>query len=296
MRVFVTGATGHVGSAIVDELLSSGHQVLGLVRSDAAAAKLTSKGAGVHRGSLEDLESLMAGAAKADATIHTAFNHDFSRYKQSCEEDRLIIGAMGSVLAGSTRPFIVTSATGLLPRSVVANEETKPEAGAAAQPRAATEEAASAVAARGVRVAIVRLPPSTHGKGDTIGFVPTLIGLARQKGAAAYVDDGANRWAAVHRLDAARLYRLVLEKRPEGGVFHAVNDEGIAVRDIVTAIAAKLGVPATSIPMSEATGYFGGAFAYFASRDMPATSTRTRAQLGWSPRELGLIADLDNYF
>jgi nucleoside-diphosphate-sugar epimerase len=291
MRVFVTGATGFVGSAVVQELLAAGHEVLGLARSDAGAASLTAIGALVQRGSIEELDSLESGAATSDAVIHTAFNHDFSKFKENCELDRRAIETLGAALAGTTRPLIVTSALGVLPNGVLGTEETAPASGAAAHPRAATEEAAGAVAARGVRVSVVRLPPSVHGDGDP-HFVPTLIKLARRTGLSAYIDDGGNRWPAVHRLDAARLYRLVLENRPGGGRYHAVAEEGIPLRDIATAIGHRLGVPIVGKPRGEAAQHFGG-FVNFLALDVPATSARTREQLGWNPKQVGLLADLE---
>jgi nucleoside-diphosphate-sugar epimerase len=291
MRIFVTGASGFVGSAIVQELLGAGHQVLGLARSDAAAAALTAAGAGVHRGSIEDLDSLRSGVGASEGVIHTAFNHDFSKFKENCELDRRAIEALGAALVGSGRRLAVTSPIGILPRGLLATEETVPASGAHAHPRVATEEAAARVSSRGVHVSIVRLPPSVHGDGDH-GFVPTLIGIARQKGASAYLGDGANRWPAVHRLDAAHLYRLVLEKGAAGARYHAVAEEGIPFREIASAIGRRLNVPVVSKPPQEAAPHFTW-FANFAAADTPASSTRTREQLGWSPRQRGLLSDLE---
>jgi nucleoside-diphosphate-sugar epimerase len=291
MRIFVTGASGFVGSAIVQELLGAGHQVLGLARSDAGAASLSAAGAGVHRGSVEDLNSLRRGASASDAVIHTAFNHDFSKFKEGCETDRRAIEALGAALAGSDRRLVVTSALGILPKGRFATEETAPASGAHAHPRAATEEATTRVSSRGVHVSVVRLPPSVHGDGDH-GFVPILIGIARQKGASAYLGEGAYRWPAVHRFDAARLYRLALEKGAAGAHYHAVAEEGIPFRDIASAIGHRLNVPVVSKPPSEAAHHFAW-FANFAALDIPASSARTREQLGWSPHQRGLISDVE---
>jgi nucleoside-diphosphate-sugar epimerase len=291
MKIFVTGATGFVGSAIVRELLSAGHRVLGLVRSDAGAHALTEEGAEAHRGSITDRESLQRGAAGADAVIHTAFNHDFSRFAASCAEDKQAIEALGDVLAGSARPLVVTSALGVLPPGVLGTEDMPPASGAAAHPRAATEHAAQALAERGVRVSLVRLPPSTHGDGDP-HFAATLVRLARETGVAAYVDDGTNRWPAVHRLDAASLFRLVVERGAERPRYHAVAEEGIPLRDIARVIGARLGVPIVSKTGEEALRHFGG-FARFISLNVPATSQETRAALGWAPTRVGLLEDLE---
>lgn len=296
MRIFVTGASGFVGTAVVQELLTGGHTVLGLAHSDTAAASIEAAGATAHRGSLEDLDTLRAGVAAADGVIHTAFNHDFSRFKESCEVDRRVIEALGAALAGSDRPLIITSALGVLPKGSLVTEDSAPASGPQAHPRAATEAASDAVAARGVRVSVVRLPPSVHGEGDH-GFVPALIGIARQKATAAYLGDGTNRWPAVHRRDAARLYRLAVEQAVPGRRYHAVAEQGIVFRDIASTIGRVLNLPVISKPPSEAAQHFGW-FGSFAAMDVPASSTRTGDQLGWHPSHVGLIADLEqgHYF
>ena len=249
-------------------------------------------GAEIHRGSLEDLESLRDGARKADAVIHTAFNHDFSRFAQNCADDRHAIEAMGAVLEGSDRPMLVTSGLALIAPGRLATEADK----ASPDFPRASETAAAAIASRGVRASSVRLAPSTHGTGDH-GFVPHLISLAREKGVAAYIGDGQNRWPGVHRFDAARLYRLALEQGVESGPYHAVDDEGVTFKAIAEVIGRRLGVPVVSKTHEEADGHFGW-FARFAGMDIPASSARTRSALGWKPEQPGLLADLDqdHYF
>jgi len=293
MRVFLTGATGFIGTAVVRELMDAGHQVLGLARSDAGAKSLVAVGADVHRGSLEDLDSLRRGAVSADGVIHTAFIHDFSNYGPAAEADRRAIETLGGALAGSDRPLIITSGTLLAQRQgSLATEEDVPNP---SFPRK-SEEAALALAARGVRTSLLRLPPSVHGKGDH-GFVPRLISIAREKGVSAYISDGLNRWPAVHRLDAARLYRLVLEKGTARATYHGVADEGVPTREIAEVIGRHLNVPVVSKSSEEAADHFGW-IAHFFGIDAPASSAQTQERLGWRPVQPGLIADLnaDRYF
>lgn len=287
MRVFVTGASGFIGLAIVKELIASGHTVLGLARSDAAAASVAAAGAEVHRGSLEDLDSLRKGAAATDAVIHTAFIHDFSNFQANCETDRRAIEALGEALAGSDRPLIVTSGTGAA--HTPGRPTTEEDAPNSPIPRMASEHAAASVAAKGVRVSVMRLP-QVHTPAKQ-GLITYLVDLARQKGVSAYVGDGLNRWPAVHRDDAAHLYRLIVEKGSAGARYHAVAEEGIHLRDIAEVIGKRLNVPVVSKSPDEATDHFGW-LALFASFDIPASGRRTQEQLGWHPTGPGLMDDL----
>ncbi|MBB6634748.1 SDR family oxidoreductase [Cohnella thailandensis] len=292
MRVFVTGATGFIGSAVVRELIDAGHEVVGLARSDNGASALKEAGADVHRGSLEDLDSLRGGASAADGVIHLAFNHDFSNFAASAETDSLAIDAIGSALEGTGKPLVVTSGTLMLKPGTLVTEK---DASSQATPRR-SEEAAFALVERGVRASVVRLAPSVHGLGDH-GFVWSLIGKARDNGVSAYIGDGLNRWPAVHRLDAARLFRLALEKGSAGARYHGVCDEGVPFRDIAAVIGRHLNLPAVSIAPEEAEAHFGW-LAFAASADNPASSALTRERLGWRPTHPGLISDLEegHYF
>jgi nucleoside-diphosphate-sugar epimerase len=290
MRIFVTGATGFIGSAIVPELIHAGHQVLGLARSDAGAKSLIAAGAQVHRGNLEDLESLRSGAAKSDGVIHCAFDHDFSNFVAICEKDRKAIEAMGDVLVGSDRPFVITSGTGMgnaAPGQPATEDHFDPNH---PNPRKASEVAGASVAERGVNVSVVRLP-QVH---DTLkqGLITYAIQLAREKGLSAYIGDGLNRWPAAHVLDVAHLYRLALEKHEAGSRYNAVAEEGISMREIAEVTGRGLKLPVVSLSPEEAPAHFGW-LAMFAGFDMPASGAQTQERLGWHPTGPGLIADLE---
>jgi nucleoside-diphosphate-sugar epimerase len=291
MRVFVTGATGFIGTAIVQELLSAGHQVLGLARSEASAEKLINAGAEVLRGDLEDLESLRKGASESDGVIHAGFIHDFTRFAEVCEVDKKAIETMGQVLAGSDRPLIVTSGTALVSPGKLATEDMRTPVNPA-WPRA-SEQAADNAAALGVRTAIIRLSPSVHGDDDKHGFVPILVNIAREKGFSVYIGEGQNRWNAVHRLDAAHLYRLTIENAAPGARYHAAAEEGIAVKAIAEAIAEQLGIPVKSITPEAAAEHFGW-FAQMTAIDCPASSAWTQEQVNWRPAHPTLLSDIKN--
>jgi len=296
MRVFVTGATGWIGSVVVQELLSAGHQVTGMARSDSSAARVAAAGAEVFRGSLEDTDGLRAAAAEADGVIHTGYIHDFSPTGDPAAAaalDGRVIAAFGDALAGTGKPLVVASGLPAAPAGGISTEDVRSVD--PAHPRE-SEPAALAVAERGVRASVVRLPPSVHGEGDP-WFIPIFIGIARKTGISAYIGDGANVWPAVHRVDAARLFRLALEQAPAGTLLNAVADEGVPFREIAEVIARHLQVPAKSITPEDASDQF-GTLAGFAAIDVRASSAITRQRFGWRPAEPGLIADLDqgHYF
>ena len=293
MRVFVTGATGFVGFSVAQELISAGHQVLGLARSEEGAKSLAAIGAEVHRGDLEDLEGLRSGAANSDGVIHCAFNHDFSKFAVNCEQDRRAIEVLAATLSSSGRPLVVTSGIGPLAPGRAATEEDAPMPTTASYPRA-SEQTAFVVGGRGVRTSVVRLP-QVH---DPVkqGFVSFLIAIARDKGVSAYVGEGHNRWSAAHRLDVARLYRLALEKTAAGNAqverYHAVAEEGVRMKEIAEAIGRGLKIPVVAIAPEQAMQHF-GFLGGFAGLDMPASSALTQQRLGWHPTGPSLLADLD---
>ncbi|MDR9748592.1 SDR family oxidoreductase [Paenibacillus taichungensis] len=296
MRIFVTGATGFIGSAVVSELLTAGHEVLGLARTEEAASALLKAGAAVHRGSLDNLESLRSGAEISDGIIHTAFNHDFTNMTDAGVTDLRAVQAFGEVFAGSGRPLVVTSVIAHLAPGRISTEEDAPDANTAGKHRIASEEEALSLASKGVRVSVLRLPPSVHGAGDRGGFVPALINVAKRTGTSAYVGEGLNCWAAVHRLDAARLFRLALEAAPAGSKLHAIGEEGVSIREIAEVIGLNLDLPVISKSTEAAPGHFGW-LTHFASQNIQASSKLTQELLGWKPEHADLLRDLeDNYF
>jgi nucleoside-diphosphate-sugar epimerase len=291
MRVFVTGATGFIGSAVVKDLIAAGHQVTGVYRSDDKAKALAAAGAEIYRGSIDDPDSLKDGAARSDGIIHLAFNHDFSQFAANCETDRRVIAALGSVLAGSDRPLVVTSGTAIA--KVAPGElatEDAPSITSSDFPRAASEEATADADANGVSTSVVRLP-QVHDP-ERRGLISPWIAIAREKGMIAYIGEGGNRWPAAHISDVARLYRLAIEKSERGAIYNAVGEQGVAARAIAETIGQRLNMPVKSISTEEAGGYFGW-LAHLAARDMPASSELTQKKLGWRPTGPGLIADLE---
>lgn len=284
MRVFVTGASGFIGSALVPDLIAAGHQVVGLARSDASAAALTAAGAEVRRGTVEDLDGLRVGAAESEGVIHLAFNHDFTQHEAAARAELCAIETFGDALEGSDRPLII--ATG----GPVGSEHDAPPV--SASPRNAGAQAALALAERGARSSIVRLAPTVHDQSKR-GLVGQLVDIAREKGVSGYLGDGSNRWPSVHRLDAARLFRLAVEKAPAGSVLHGVGEEGVTIRAIAEVIGSHLNVPVTAVAAEDATAHF-GFLARILGLGMPASNTLTRELLGWQPTHPGLLDDLDN--
>ncbi|NGZ83383.1 SDR family oxidoreductase [Duganella aceris] len=291
MRIFVTGATGFIGSAIIEDLIQAGHQVLGLARNAEAAALLERRGIAAHLGDVSAPDSVAAAARLCDGVIHTAFIHNFADIAASGRIDLAAVQAMGEALAGSGKPLVVTSGTAVLPAGVEGHEDDATDPQSAGKHRIPSEQATLALAACGVRASVLRLPPSVHGDGDH-GFVPALIATARATGVSAYTGDGDNRWPAVHRLDAARLFRLVLEHGAAGACYHAAAEDGVRTKEIAEVIARRLNLPLVAKSADEANAHFGW-LAHFFGRDCPASSAQTRRELDWRPSHAGLIADLD---
>jgi nucleoside-diphosphate-sugar epimerase len=291
MRVFVTGASGWIGSAVVPELLEAGHEVVGLARSDEAVATLTAAGATAQRGSLDDLESLRAGAEASDGVIHLAFNHDFSDMAGAGRTERAAIEMLGDTLAGSDRPLLFASGVALIAPGRVVTERDAPAMSGPDSPRGGSEHLALGYAERGVRSVSLRFAPTVHGDGDH-GFISTIVAVAREKGTSGYVGDGSNRWPAVHRLDVARMIGLALEKAPAGSVVHGVGEEGVPARQIAEVIGRGLNVPVTSVAPPDVAAHFGWIGAIF-GLDIPASSALTQEMLGWAPAHPGLLEDLE---
>jgi nucleoside-diphosphate-sugar epimerase len=289
MRIFLTGATGFIGSALIPKLIQAGHSVLGLTRSETGAKALRAAGAEVQHGNLEDLDSLREGAAEADGVIHLAFNHDFSQFQKNCEDDCKAIAAMGEVLLGSKRPLVITSGTAIA-NGTDGKPATEDGPTASWNPRAASEAATKELTARGVNTSVVRLPQVHDTRKQ--GLVPYVLAVAREKGVSAYIGDGGNRWPAGHISDVARLYHLAFEKAEPGAIYHAVDEEGVSMKAIAEALGRGLRVPVVSIKPEEADAHFGW-LGRFAAHDMPASSALTRQKLNWTPNGPGLIADLD---
>jgi nucleoside-diphosphate-sugar epimerase len=296
MRFFITGASGFIGSAVVQELLRAGYQVTGLARSDASAAAVAAAGADVLRGDIEDLELLRAGAAASDGVAHLAYIHDFSQMEAAARADQRAIETIATALEGSNRPLAIASGVLLLAPGRVSTEADMPRVQGHVHPRVAGAQTAVAFASRGVRTSIVRLAPTVHGEGDH-GFVPRLIAVAREKGVSGYIGDGSNRWPAVHRFDAANLFRLALESAPAGAMLHGVDEQGVPARQIAEVIGRHLNLPVRSVPPEDAAEHFGWIGGFFAL-DAPSSNTMTRELLGWRPTHGGLIEDLEqgHYF
>lgn len=292
MKVFITGATGFIGTAVVKELLDAGHQVLGLARSEESAKKLIASGAEVHHGDLEDFESLKSGAKSSDAVMHLGFIHDFTRFEAVCAIDKKAIETIGEALVETDKPFIITSGTALISKDEIVTENDSAES--SQTPRKASEMAADKLVKKGVKVAVIRLSPSVHGEGDVSGFVPILINIAKEKGKVALINEGKNVWPAVNRLDAAKLYRLVLENSFLSGTrFHAVAEQGVEFKKIATAIAEKLNLPLISIKPEEAAEHFTW-FSHFAQFNNLASSEETKKLTGWNPQYSTLLEDIEN--
>lgn len=292
MKIFVTGASGFVGSAVVKDLLENGYEVLGLARSESSAKRIREMGAEVHWGDITDLASLESAVEKADGIVHAAFNHDFTRFQKSCEEERAAVLAMGNVLKGSNRPFVITAAAGAIATGNLVNENDR---GKNKQiPRYVSEQVADELTAQNINISVVRLPPSVHGPEDTHGFVPTLVNLARSKGKLAYIEDGMNAWAAVNRLDAAPVYRLAMQKKDVPGTrYHAVAESKIILKDLTDLLSKKMNLPLVSLTKEAAADYFGGFF-HFASLNIPIDSEQTQKSLKWKPIHPTLFEDIEN--